>query len=58
MPAREHDPLYAVSTQVSDLYVALEDLREEPSNGNRLKILALFDDLRTAMDATEPTTTT
>jgi hypothetical protein len=50
MTARKTDPLDAVSRRVSDLYVTLEDFREEASNGNRRKILALFQDLRVAMD--------
>jgi hypothetical protein len=53
MTARNPDPLDAVSRRVSDLYVSLEDFREEASDGNRRRILALFQDLRVAMDTAE-----
>jgi hypothetical protein len=53
MTARKPDPLDGVSRRVSDLYVTLEDFRDEASDGNRRKILALFQGLRAAMDTAE-----
>lgn len=53
MPARKPDPLDTVSRNISDLYVALEDFREEVLDKTRLRILALFQELRVAMDAAE-----
>lgn len=50
MPTDESDPVKAVSRRLSDLYVGLEDLGEERSAESLLKVLALFRDLRTAMD--------
>jgi hypothetical protein len=53
MPARKSDPLDEISSQIADLYVALEDFREESLDETRLKILTLFGDLRTAIDTAE-----
>lgn len=47
-------PLDAVSAHTSDLYVALEDFREDASDKTRTKLLSLFRDLRSAMDVAEP----
>jgi Domain of unknown function (DUF3427) len=46
--------LDAVSAHASDLYVALEDFQEDASEETRTRVLALFQNLRTAMDAAEP----
>jgi hypothetical protein len=45
--------LDSVSTHTSDLYVALEDFRDDASAKTRTKVLTLFQDLRAAMDAAE-----
>jgi hypothetical protein len=46
-------PLDAVSAHASDLYVALEDFRDDASDKTRTRVLTLFQDLRAAMDAAE-----
>lgn len=51
MPTEKSDPLDVVSSRLSDVYVGLEGLGEEGSAESLLKVLALFRDLRTAMDS-------
>ena len=46
-------PLDVVSSHASDLYVALEDFRDDASDKTRARLLTLFQELRTAMDAAE-----
>lgn len=46
-------PLDVVSAHASDLYVALEDFRDDASDKTRTRVLTLFQDLRAAMDAAE-----
>jgi hypothetical protein len=53
MRAADPVPLDAVSVHASDLYVALEDFRDDASDKTRTRILTLFQDLRAAMDAAE-----
>jgi hypothetical protein len=53
MRAADPVPLDAVSPHVSDLYVALEDFRDDASDKTRTRVLILFQNLRTAMDAAE-----
>lgn len=50
---RKPDLLDALSSKISDLYVAIEDLREEMSDASRLKVLRLLGELREAMDVAE-----
>lgn len=51
---RAADPvLDAVSAHASDLYVALEDFRDDASDKTRIRVLTLFQDLRAAIDAAE-----
>jgi hypothetical protein len=47
-------PLDSVSAYASDLYVAIEDFRDGASEETRTRVLTLFQELRTAMDAAEP----
>jgi hypothetical protein len=49
MTADKSDPVEALSNLLSDLYVGLEDFKEEGSVESLLKVLALHRDLRTAM---------
>lgn len=53
MPPRKPDLLDALSSRISDLYVAIEDLREDTSGESRLKVLRLIGDVREAMDVAE-----
>ena len=49
------DPvLDAVSAHASDLYVALEDFRDDALDKIRIRELTLFQDLRAAIDAARP----
>jgi hypothetical protein len=49
MAADEPDPAEALSNRISDLYVGIEDFREEASAESLLKVLALNRDLRMAI---------
>jgi hypothetical protein len=51
-PAKAH-PLDVVLSQVSDLYVALEDFQADASAGTQTRVLILFRDLHAAMDIAE-----
>lgn len=53
MPGVRRTPLDAVASAASDLYVAVEDFQHEATEEHRIKVLGLFQDLRTIMDAAE-----